>query len=521
MSVINAFFRVVFAFAVHLAATSHTCLALQNIPFEINKKTVSFVEKGKLIPLQMSRVESSRFSNTDIERDKGCSIYTSGLSREETKLVQNAVMETLKEYEMPVESPLHPLQMNNHVLPNGAHGATGRVALISSGFLTDMDVDDEESLEDFRLSISAKLDKFVQNGTIDQPILLGVNQDEALSGKDVEQMLARIIENEVAIFSLCEPVVKGFSESFDIDASISKTNIPTIHAKIDGAMVDGIWDTSDIYVFDGLVDGDLTSALRKVVLGQDNSLPTERYWNDIEIGPDPDRWERGGLNDIFQSGDDEIGEATTDGDCWGLSVEAVEDICFNQHDAIDQFESLLSQLFPDFHVCRLPEAVLGDCVSPLTANAATCVDKFSWHIDADPALVPPSPWADVFGRYSNRTKGKPRLISCLVYVNDRWDAKTFGAPTRFFDPPTAEEYNVYPKPGRVLIMDQDITHTVVAPNKTAGNRPRYSLVWKLILHPKEFDQDMSCLFRENGSFPSTQFIGSASSMGEASVTMVT
>jgi hypothetical protein len=39
-------------------------------------------------------------------------------------------------------------------------------------------------------------------------------------------------------------------------------------------------------------------------------------------------------------------------------------------------------------------------------------------------------------------------------------------------------------------MDQDVTHTVVAPNEIAGAQPRYSLVWKLILHPKKEKQSM-------------------------------
>ena len=39
-------------------------------------------------------------------------------------------------------------------------------------------------------------------------------------------------------------------------------------------------------------------------------------------------------------------------------------------------------------------------------------------------------------------------------------------------------------------MEQDVTHSVVAPEQAAGKRPRYSIVWKLILHPKEPMQSM-------------------------------
>ena len=81
-------------------------------------------------------------------------------------------------------------------------------------------------------------------------------------------------------------------------------------------------------------------------------------------------------------------------------------------------------------------------------------------------------------------------MSCLLYLNDEWD-DSFGAPTQFYDPPTEEVYEVFPKPGRCVLMDQDVTHSVVAPTKVAGAEPRYSLVWKLILHPKKEKQNMT------------------------------
>ncbi|OEU17784.1 hypothetical protein FRACYDRAFT_268800 [Fragilariopsis cylindrus CCMP1102] len=134
--------------------------------------------------------------------------------------------------------------------------------------------------------------------------------------------------------------------------------------------------------------------------------------------------------------------------------------------------------------------------------------------------TPPSPWTDVYGRYPNRSRGKPRFMSCLVYLNEEWDGDTWGAPTRFYDPPTKESYDVLPRPGRCVIMDQDIMHTVVPPNSAAGNRPRYSFVWKLILHPKTDHQDMTNLSssssrvntsnnRSRSSWPEPILFGSA------------
>jgi hypothetical protein len=240
-------------------------------------------------------------------------------------------------------------------------------------------------------------------------------------------------------------------------------------------------------VFDNLVNPALRKRLLNVVKGNPEEANDE--WNEVDFGPDPNRWERGGLMDVV---DENGAETTSDGTCWGLTNDAIVDICFDHHPAIAEFESKLSQLFSDFVVSRLPEAVFGDCISPLTANAPTHGDTFEYHIDADPLQVPPSPWADVFGRYPNRSRGKPRFVSCLLYLNECWDTD-WGAPTRFLDPPTKKTIDVIPMPGRCVIMDQDISHTVVAPNVEAGKRPRYSLVWKLMLHPKTLTQDMKDL----------------------------
>jgi hypothetical protein len=122
-----------------------------------------------------------------------------------------------------------------------------------------------------------------------------------------------------------------------------------------------------------------------------------------------------------------------------------------------------------------------------------------------------APWTDVFGRYFNRVDGKPRFISCLIYLNDSWDQESFGAPTRFFDPPTEEVYEVFPRPGRVVFMDQDITHTVVAPKNAAGKRPRYSLVWKLVLHPRKEGQVMKEPFGNLDKSPNCRTIKIGSS----------
>jgi hypothetical protein len=43
-------------------------------------------------------------------------------------------------------------------------------------------------------------------------------------------------------------------------------------------------------------------------------------------------------------------------------------LCFEHHDALQEFETILSGLLPQFTVSRFSEAVMGSSVSPLTAN---------------------------------------------------------------------------------------------------------------------------------------------------------
>lgn len=43
---------------------------------------------------------------------------------------------------------------------------------------------------------------------------------------------------------------------------------------------------------------------------------------------------------------------------------------------------------------------------------------------------------------------------------------------------------VRPKPYRAVLMDQDVLHRLSQPSHHAGGRPRYSLVWKLVMLPQ-------------------------------------
>jgi hypothetical protein len=414
-------------------------------------------------------------------------------------------------------------------------GTLGRVLALRSNL-------DEESIKLLRSSIAERMDSLIyETGQLNQPVLLSIQQISAaatstststsIAGNNDNSVdnntddVNTIIENEIYQYGLRIPVHSNDDTGrSDEDGEITTMYTPTIRIEIDGANTQMInnnnsetttttatttptttfWDTSSVVVFDELISNDLRKRMLDVVNGRSSSsskslVDNNDDWNDVINGPDPNRWIRGGIQDVPDTDDED--EVASLG-CWGLPSEAIEDICFKRHDAIDEFESILTDLFPQFVVTRLPESVYGEYVSPLTANAPIAGEDddddngggvYDYHIDGDPMSTPPSPWTDVYGRYPNRSRGKPRFMSCLVYLNEEWDGDTWGAPTRFYDPPTEESYDVLPRPGRCVIMDQDIMHTVVPPNYAAGNRPRYSFVWKLILHPKTDHQDMTNL----------------------------
>ncbi|KAI3427134.1 hypothetical protein D9Q98_007071 [Chlorella vulgaris] len=121
-----------------------------------------------------------------------------------------------------------------------------------------------------------------------------------------------------------------------------------------------------------------------------------------------------------------------------------------------------------------------DC-SCFVANAAVAGDSFSYHVDADPTSFPDgSPW-------------------------NEW-RREWGAETLLLDGQTDGGVFVAPRPCRAVLLDQDILHRVSAPSAAAGNRPRFSLVWKLALLPRHPGQQL-CLARPEWGPPAS--IGSA------------
>ena len=416
-------------------------------------------------------------------------IASAGLKAEEQSILMEQIGVVCQEVGFKTDDMVHMPAVEGE-----SPGATGRVLVMTS--------DNHEDNEDLQTAILQIIDQLLydESSPVNQPILLSILQEDSPVLQKLDVLVEALIRTEIDQYSLAERIEGSSSTAREIDF------FPADFVHIDGAMVmdpsNGVesWDTSSLLVFDNLVSKDLRRRLLDVVLGDES-------WDDIKDGPNPNRWVIG-LTDIPEDNNrDNSGEEEYGG--YGLSDEATEEICFEEHDAVQEFEAIVASLFPQYAVSRMPEAVLGGSVTPLNANAPIHGNQFDYHIDADPYFAPPSPWTDVYGRYTNRLQGKPRFMSCLVYLNDEWNYDEWGAPTRCLDVATDTSYDVHPKPGRVLLMDQDITHTVVAPEAAAGKRPRYSLVWKLVLHPRTSNQDMTDLSGPHEGWPEPKLIGSA------------
>ena len=425
-------------------------------------------------------------------------------------------------------------------------GATGRVAMIEleQDDIAIENLEDRDDiplvLEAWKAILSQHIDEILYREDDDlrcfqQPILLSVvtnpaSNTSATTPTDTyyQEHLLALIQEQLQDYGLADAVEKHH-EIIEIPATNPSMVTPRLWYEIDGAMVvddnnnnnnnnkEDVWDTSSVLVFDHLLgsaveERNLRERMLDVVLGRDGEN-SNQHWDDVQDGPDPARWTAGRLTDLPTTDTSENirNNEITFPESYGLSDEALDEICEEDPPplAFQEFESILSDLLWDFTVTRLPEAVLGGGVTPLTANAPCFGQTFDYHIDADPYFAPPSPWTDVYGRYANRARGKPRFMSCLIYLNDEWDGTQWGAPTRFLDVATGTEIDITPKPGRVVLMDQDITHTVVAPLEASGKRPRYSLVWKLILHPKRQNQDMRDLAGSHTGWPGPVLVGSA------------
>ena len=284
--------------------------------------------------------------------------------------------------------------------------------------------------------------------------------------KTLSRARSRHIKNN----ELCTPVsclrLPGLEKWSVFSAAVSS------HVMIDN---DGD-DTSEVVTIEELVTPDLRKRLLSAIHGK-------------EEGVDAHFWEKGAFRDV-------AGEAHHTG--WGLNPTAMDgllsfsdpgsppspltELCYRIKSYLTSSANPSSPT--PVRLTLLPYSIYGPSVAPCGANAPTEDDQedcFGWHIDGDPFLAPPSGFRDCYGGYGNRDgQGKPRFVSALVYLNEEWEEE-WGAGTDFLDSPSNEIYTTTVRPGRVVLLDSDVTHRVTRPKKAAGKRPRYSLVLKFLL----------------------------------------
>jgi hypothetical protein len=314
--------------------------------------------------------------------------------------------------------------------PDTVPGATGRVLLLSYWFdntdvMNQLGFDHEiEVLEEMiQQAVSFQIDCLIMEKKIGQPVLVSVKPQvrESVLGSSssyemdetdvtMEQM---VFMNKGKLYSIMKDIVQEEVEKYGLIIQCPVTSqpgtgaskvivthekemlVPDIHVEIDGAMMTNhydcretkecYFDISSIFVFDNFINDDLRVQLLDTIHQRngDGNNENDDEWDDMVLGPDPKCFVKGGLCDTLD-------ESSAASQSWGLKEELIQELCFQEHSAIVEVEQKLSKMFAnDFVVSRLPEAVLGANVSPLTVNAPTYGDKFAYHIDADPNQLPP------------------------------------------------------------------------------------------------------------------------------------
>ena len=183
-------------------------------------------------------------------------------------------------------------------LETNIFGATGRVLLLQACKDFD-DHQDDVMLENVSCAMSQTLDTLIYNNPplLSQPVLISIQTDSFLQEEtSIRKALVSSIQNQVTEYEMAIPLA--------YNPKLSTHCIPSLHVEVDGAFIQdlngkSVWDTSTILVFDNFVSKRLAkTTAQHVVLGQDDDSSSSSAWNDIQDGPDPRRWTRGGLVDI-------------------------------------------------------------------------------------------------------------------------------------------------------------------------------------------------------------------------------
>lgn len=186
---------------------------------------------------------------------------------------------------------------------------------------------------------------------------------------------------------------------------------------------------------------------------------------------------------------------------WGVEDGVIKDLQEGQVPGVTEIQSRLIKIYPEFDIAFLPSSDIQEhdsapsdvqksnhCASILV-NAATEGDEFVYHVDADPTSFPDgSKWTEAYGDYFNGEPGKPLLVSMILYLNEEWN-RDWAADTLVLDSRSDTGVFIVPRPGRIVLMEQDLIHRMTPPSSRAAGAPRFSVVWKLVFFPKASVRD--------------------------------
>ena len=256
-----------------------------------------------------------------------------------------------------------------------------------------------------------------------------------------------------------------------------------------------------VVALDGLIDKTALDWIREH-LGVD--IEDERRHGGAK--PRESLWER-------KTADDDLAEPT-----YGLRKESMDRLVrtmthregVEPTTRLDEFHARLQALYPDWIVCHMPADALradderrrrasekpddtrrlrrGECTVSMRrvrGQRGGPRRRVQMARGRGPELV--SGFVRVggtYGDYVNGEPGKPLFVSAVVYANSVWDEDEWGGETHFVDVGSGVGATVRPRPGRVVLMDQDVTHRVSPPTRAANGRARYSLVYKLVFFPR-------------------------------------
>ena len=311
-----------------------------------------------------------------------------------------------------------------------------------------------------------------------------------------------MVADEGRLPPLAKPLLKNSPETAGFKDGWKPSDVKVaMNITLDASFVPATANALDLSSMPGAPRGCRASVSRVVALDNlidDEALRSIKFCYGTFDAHYGSYWER-------RTADDDVAKPT-----WGLkqfNMDLLVNVITRGEDPdnpnpFKEFHSRLQALYPDWIICHMPaeslvapeeETVEDDdehtekykCES-FVANAAVFGDEYRWHVDADPSSFPDGcEWVKTYGDYVNGEPGKPLFVSAIIYPNETWNEGEWGAETHFTDKDSGVGAMVAPRPGRVVLMDQDVTHRVSPPTRAAGERARYSLVYKLVFFPRE------------------------------------